>query len=95
MTTTEERDQSGAFDGTFERELLELINDELSLDPDTPVELDTDLVMTGQVDSLGVMDIVTWMEDRLDTAIDPTDIVRENFETVRRMVEFARRLTGG
>lgn len=93
MTTTEERDQPTRVDDAFAQALLELINDELSLDPDTPVEMNTDLVMTGQVDSLGVMEIVEWIEDRLDAEIDPTDIIREHFETVDRMVDFARQLT--
>lgn len=93
MTTTEERNHPVPVDDAFEAALLELINDELSLDPETPVESTTDLVMTGQVDSLGVMEIVDWIEDRLGVDVDPADIVRENFESVDRMVDFARRLT--
>lgn len=92
MTAIGKRATSVQVDATFASELLALINDELSLDPDTVVEQDTDLVMTGQVDSLGVMEIVDWIESRLDVAVDPTEIVKENFETVDRMVGFARRL---
>lgn len=79
-------------DDEFQHELLSLINDELSLDPDTVVDHDTDLVMTGQVDSLGVMDIVSWIEERLHTSIDSSKIVRENFESVDKMIQFARSL---
>lgn len=74
---------------TLRSDLLVLINDELSLDPDTVVRQDTDLVMTGQVDSLGVMEIVDFLEERLQVSVDPADIVKENFETVDRMVSFA------
>lgn len=76
----------------LKNDLLVLINTELSVDPDTPVDGTTDLVMTGQVDSLGVMEIVAWMEDRLDVAIDPMDIVLENFQTVDHMVTFTDKL---
>lgn len=56
-----------------------------------PVEPDTDLLLTGLVDSIGVIRIVTWMEDHLEIEIDPVDVVLENFQTVALMVEYARR----
>ena len=74
-------------------ELLDLINTEVSLDPATPVEADTDLLLTGLVDSLGVVEVVAWLEDRLDVTIDPVDVVLENFQTVDLMITFAERLT--
>lgn len=73
-------------------ELIALINDELSLDPTVLVEADTDLLLTGLVDSLGVVEIVAWLEDRLATTIDPVDVVLENFQTVDLMTAFAERL---
>lgn len=79
-------------DDTIEHELLTLINDELSIDPETPVERDTDLIMTGQIDSIGVMEIVDWLEVRLEVDIDSIDIVRENFQTVVSMIRFTRTL---
>lgn len=72
-------------------ELLQLINDEISLNPSIPVEGDTDLLVTGLVDSLGIVEVVAWMEERIRTEIDPIDIVRANFQTVDRMVAFADR----
>ncbi len=69
-------------------DLLALINDELSLDPTMPVEADTDLLLTGQVDSLGVVQIVAWLEDRLGIEIDPGDVVLEHFQTVDAMVAY-------
>jgi acyl carrier protein len=77
---------------TLHQDLLALVNDEISLDPDQPVRGDTDLLLTGLVDSLGVIDIVAWLEDRLGVDIDPVDIVLEHFQTVDRMVAFAGRL---
>ena len=41
---------------TLAAELCAFIDDEVSLDPDTPVEPDTDLLTTGLVDSLGAME---------------------------------------
>jgi acyl carrier protein len=76
-------------------DLLQLINDEISLNPAIAVEGDTDLLVTGLVDSLGIVEVVAWMEERIGAAIDPIDIVRANFQTVDRMVAFAGRLQSG
>lgn len=78
---------------SFKPNLLNKINSELSLDPEVPVDGETDLVLTGLVDSLGVMEIVAWMEETLDVHIDPADIVLENFQTVDAMVAFAGTLS--
>ena len=72
-------------------DLIELINTEITLDPSSPVDGDTDLLLTGLVDSLGVVELVGWLEDRLGAEIDPVDVVLENFQSVDRMVAFARR----
>ena len=76
-------------------DLLQLINEEISLNPAIAVEGDTDLLVTGLVDSLGIVEVVAWMEERIGAAIDPIDIVRANFQTVNRMVAFAGRLQSG
>ncbi len=71
--------------------LCALIDSELSLDPSVPVLAETDLLLTGLVDSLGVVQIVAWLEERLGIEIDPMDVVLENFQTVQLMVEFCER----
>lgn len=70
-------------------ELLKKINGDISLDPSVQIDGDTDLLLTGLVDSLGLLDLVTWLEDRLDVTIAPGDIVLEHFQTCDRMVAFA------
>jgi acyl carrier protein len=93
------RSQEGAgmsFDAArtgFADELLKMINAEISLDPSEEITLDTDLLLTGLVDSLGVVQVVAWIEDRLGMDVDPVDVVIENFQTVAKMVAFAARST--
>ena len=72
--------------------LLDLLNDELSLDPSIPIEEDTDLLVTGLVDSLGVIQIVSWIEAELGVEVDPIDVTLENFQTAGRMIRFAASL---
>jgi acyl carrier protein len=90
MTSVNERPTDIA-DG-LEADLCSFIDAEVSLDPDTPVRPDTDLLLTGQVDSMGVVQIVAWIEDRLGIQVDPVDVVLENFQTVAAMVAFCRRV---
>ncbi len=73
-------------------ELVELINEELTLDPSITVDADTDLLETETVDSLGVVEIVAWLEERLGTKIAPADVTFEHFGTVQRMADFGSSL---
>jgi acyl carrier protein len=80
--------------GTLPDDLCKLIDTEVSLDPSSPVMPDTDLLLTGLVDSLGVVHIVGWIEDRFGFEIEPTDVVLENFQTVERMVTYVKGRVG-
>lgn len=82
---------SRTLDDTFVDELCAFIEGEVS-QIDDPIEPDTDLLLTGAVDSLGVVMIVEWIERRLDTSVDPGDVVLEHFQTVAAMERF---LSGG
>ena len=74
---------------TFTDELVEFIRAEVAVG-DAPLEADTDLVLTGLVDSLGVVLIVEWIENRLGIEIDPGDVVIEYFDMVTSMVTYLR-----
>ena len=73
----------------FEEQLLKFINAEISL-LDEPIEGDTDLLLTGAVDSLGVMSITRWIEDQLAFEIEATDITLDNFQTVEQTLRYCR-----
>lgn len=80
-------------DAAAER-LLKFVNAEISLSPD-PIEAETDLLLTGAVDSLGVVRITHWLEDEYGIEIDPVDVTLENFQTVSRMIAFLDRQRNG
>ena len=67
-------------------DLIAFIDDELSLDPSFPVELDTELIEEALVDSLGVLQIVRWLQERTGTSIAANSVTLENFATVRAML---------
>lgn len=69
--------------------LLKFVQEEVSVGG---LELagDTDLLLSGAVDSLGVIRITQWLEDEVGTAVDPGDVTLENFQTVDRMLRYIR-----
>ena len=69
--------------------LLAFINAEISVGPE-PIAVETDLLLTGAVDSLGVVRITQWLEDELGFEVDPVEVTLENFQTVSRMVAYAQ-----
>jgi acyl carrier protein len=77
---------------TLQQDLLDWINADVSLDPSVTIVAGTDLLLTALVDSLGVVEIVGWLQDRTGVVIDPLDVVLENFQTVDRMVALVERL---
>ena len=69
----------------LEHELIAMIS--ASVVHDEPIEADTELLLSGLVDSIGVIRIVSWIEDHLEIEIDPVDVVLENFQSVAAMVD--------
>ena len=76
-------------DQRFADRLVTVIGGDV-VDGDEHVDLDTDLLLTGFVDSLGVVMIVDWIERELDTEIDPGDVVLEHFRTIGAMLDYLR-----
>lgn len=49
---------------------------------------DTKLFSEGLLDSLSVMELVSFVESETGCVIAPTEIVLENFDTIERIVSF-------
>jgi acyl carrier protein len=71
----------------FRQRLTDLIVDEVAIADDL-IEGPTDLLLSGLVDSLGVVIVADWIQDELSIVIDPVDVVLENFQTVDAMVAY-------
>lgn len=69
--------------------LLGFIQDEVCIS-DITLEFETDLLLTGAVDSLGVIRITQWLEDELEIVVDPAEVTLENFQTVGLIVAYAK-----
>lgn len=58
---------------------------ELLNDPSAVVEADEDLLLSGRLDSLGVMRLVVHLQETLGVEIPPEDVVLEHFGSLRRI----------
>ena len=70
-------------------QIIAFIQDEL-LDGDTTVDVGSEenLLLSGMVDSIGVMKLVAHVEDTLGLSVPAEDIVIENFVNVRTIATY-------
>lgn len=76
-----------------EQDLIEKLSRDISNDPAVPIDASTDLVMSGLIDSIGFMTLIQWIEDECSVAIEPSDMVIDNFETTTHVLALVSRLT--
>jgi acyl carrier protein len=61
--------------------------------PDVPADslaADYDLLAGGAIDSLGLLKVIAWLEDRFDVVVDDIEIEPDNFRTVAAMNAFVQ-----
>lgn len=78
---------SATTDGTAER-LCQFIKKRFPLKAGEQLTDDLPLLETGVVDSLGILDLVAFIEDEFGVAADDDDLIPENFETIQSMARF-------
>ena len=49
---------------------------------------DDSLLRTGVISSLGMMELVGWVEETFTLAVDPSEITEQTFDTVRCIARF-------
>jgi len=52
------------------------------------------LLDNGIVDSVGVMEMVAWLEQKHGVKVEDQELVPENFDSVERLVRFVERKNG-
>jgi acyl carrier protein len=56
---------------------------------------DDSLLESGIIDSMGVLDLVTFMESEFNISVVDEDLTAENFQTIDRMTAFVERKRNG
>jgi acyl carrier protein len=72
--------------------LLDYVKKELLRGRNANLTVDTDLLGTGIVDSLGVLQIVAFVDERLGKQIPDEDVTYENFHSVRALADYLAKL---
>ena len=51
---------------------------------------DDSFLQEGIVDSVGVMDLVSFVEDNLNVEVDDQEIVPDNFDSINKLAQYVR-----
>ena len=84
-TNTLDREQA-AFDS-----IKEFLAGSTALGGDDEIRREMQLLESGILDSLGILQLVTFLNDSLGIEVDDEDFVTENFETIGSLARFVAR----
>ena len=81
--------------GSYKSRIAEFLREDI-LDPDiaASVEEDDNLLLSGTLDSLGVMRLVAFIEHDLGVSVPPEDVTLENFRNLDTMSGYLERRNG-
>ncbi len=68
--------------------LLEHIKNELLRGRRSDLKLEDDLLSNGIIDSLGILQMVAFIEERFNIQIPDEDVVFENFQSVKALSDY-------
>lgn len=63
----------------------------LFTDDGSQLEAEVSLLQEGIVDSTGVLELVGFVEETFTLEVEDTEIVPENFDSIRRLADFVHR----
>ncbi|AGT11072.1 acyl carrier protein [Paracoccus aminophilus] len=71
-------------------DLISYLIEELNIAP--PIDLDTELFSSGILDSVSLVSLIGFIEEKARTTIPPVDVTLENFDSVDRIVAYVSSL---
>jgi acyl carrier protein len=75
--------------------LIDYIQKELAIGRAKAIQPDDDLFSTGVLDSLGILQLVLFIERQLGIKVPDEDVVLENFQTVDAMTRYLQAKVSG
>ncbi len=76
-------------------ELVDFIRTNLVNEPGLAIDEDARLIDAGLIDSMGLYQLIEFVEGRAGVRISDDDVVPENFQTVADIEQLVGRLRGG
>lgn len=71
--------------------LTDYINANFVTNKDDGLAPDDNLLLSGIIDSLGVMQLVAFLQSESDIKVEPREITLKNFKTVNAIIGFVER----
>ena len=78
--------------GRIEEIILDFIRTSFMDEGDAPLDRDANLFTGGLIDSVGIVRLIAHMQDALGVIVPATDLVPDNFRSVRVMAAYLRTL---
>jgi len=75
----------------IEKKIREFILKNLYYTEDSFIEDDDSFLETGVIDSMGVMELVTFIHVEFGIEVSQQEIVVENFDSIRKLANFVRK----
>jgi acyl carrier protein len=75
----------------IEQKIHKFIIKNLYYAEDNPITEDDSFLETGVVDSMGVMELVAFVQSEFGVEVAQQEIVVENFDSIRKLANFVRR----
>ncbi|MFQ5705422.1 MAG: acyl carrier protein [Gemmatimonadales bacterium] len=73
---------------TREEKIFDFIKTTLVPNSDLAFDAEIDLLESGILDSVAMMELIVWLEDSFGIAIDTDDLVPENFASLGAMARY-------
>lgn len=71
-------------------DLIGYLKNDLNIDE--PVDAETELFSSGLLDSVSMVGLITFIEERTGATIQPGDVTLDNFDTVERIQAYVANL---
>ena len=75
----------------IENKIREFILKNLYYSEDSPIADEDSFLETGVIDSMGVMELVSFIQSEFGLEVGQHEIVVDNFDSVRKLADFVRR----
>ncbi|RDW13410.1 acyl carrier protein [Paracoccus thiocyanatus] len=76
--------------GLSKDDLIRYIRSELNID--MPLDGDTELFSTGMLDSVAMVGLIAFVEDKAGVRVQPGDVTLDNFDTVDAILAYVQSL---
>lgn len=79
---------------TVEEQVRHYIDEKLLVGGSRDYKDEASFLQTGIVDSLGILDLVSFVEERFGIEVDDDEVVPDNFDSVQQLSSYVRRKQG-